>query len=215
LETQARQYSQQRRFDRAETALRDSLQCTGNGITPLMVASRQFMLYDACYGQNRRPQAIEAIQACLATHRDIARGGEPGSAQALQHLLYAVGGLNQINERPRALEALQSHLALLSQTVPGTQDLRIQAGSQEAIQILNRVADIYVRIDEHQLAVQSIENYAQTLLTNGIPRENVRNLVLEYAQSFETAAGRMTNATHRDSMRQQVTQMRSRWPENP
>lgn len=211
LEGQARQYMQQRRFDRAEAALRDCLQCTGQAITPQMLASRQFMLADACFGQPaRRQQAVAPIEECLR----ICREDDPGSEQSLRHLLYGIGALVQI-DRPRALQAIDAYARTLTQSAPGSpQELRIQAGSPESLRILDRVADVYARIGEYQSVAQTVETYAQTLINSGIPRQNVRTLVLNYAQALEAAAGRTTDATQRANGMQVARQMRTRWPEN-
>jgi hypothetical protein len=111
LETQARTLMQQRRFDRAETLLREAVLCESDGPLRDSLADRYFMLADTCYGQPaRRQQAIAALESCL----EIRRERDPGGDVSLRNLWSATRVFAALGAHNRVQQAVQAHANALA-----------------------------------------------------------------------------------------------------
>lgn len=112
LERQARMLIGQRRLDRAEVLLGESVLCEADGPGQDTLADRYFLLADTCFGQPaRRQHAIAPLERCLEIRR--ARG--PGEAVALGNLWSTTRIFAQLNAHQRIERVVEAHARALEE----------------------------------------------------------------------------------------------------
>src|SRR5262249_11740917 len=160
LEDQAHFFMRERRFDRAETLLRECVLCTGDLVLADTLASRYYLLGRACYEQpNRRPQAIEPLEQSLRISRERDAGEEP----SLRMLWGTVNAFAAMGEFVRINEIVDAHARAMDEAeIPRP---RITAMANAYAQFLEQQADLPA--NQHSRA--SIRLIAAQLRTRWAP----------------------------------------------